>query len=224
MTAHGFQRKTITPSPDLARQLHEARMAKKLSFEEVELATRIRTKWLQAMEDNSFDTLPPSHAKGFMRGYADFLGVSLDACLDPLVTQTAEPTKASFVPYTLEREARWSITPKGLATVFSVVVLLGFVGYISYQVKQFAAPPELTITKPAAQSSVTVESITIEGKTDPGATVSIDSLNATVTPTGTFSYPLTLRPGLNQITVHAENRIKKEAVRSISVLYQPASS
>jgi cytoskeleton protein RodZ len=54
--------------------LREARTRKGLEIPEVEHATRIRAKYLRALEDESFDVLPSqAYIKGFLRSYADFL-------------------------------------------------------------------------------------------------------------------------------------------------------
>jgi hypothetical protein len=54
--------------------LREARIRKGLEIPDVERATRIRGKYLRALEDESFDVLPSqAYIKGFLRSYADFL-------------------------------------------------------------------------------------------------------------------------------------------------------
>lgn len=64
---------------EIGNILREAREAKRLSFDMVEQKTNIRKKYLQALEDESFDIMPGRvYAKGFLRNYACFLG------LDPI--------------------------------------------------------------------------------------------------------------------------------------------
>ncbi|HEX6679849.1 MAG TPA: helix-turn-helix domain-containing protein, partial [Gaiellaceae bacterium] len=47
-----------------------------LDFPELEQQTKIRSKYLQALEDEHFDVLPaPTYVKGFLRNYADALGL-----------------------------------------------------------------------------------------------------------------------------------------------------
>jgi cytoskeletal protein RodZ len=67
--------------------LKQAREEKKLSLEEVSLATKIKEKYLAAIEANNWEALPSSvQIKGFTRAYASFL--SLD--LSPLINQLRE--------------------------------------------------------------------------------------------------------------------------------------
>ena len=56
--------------------LREAREARGLSPEEVERATRIRAKYVEALEQQQFDELPGEvYTRGFLRNYALFLGL-----------------------------------------------------------------------------------------------------------------------------------------------------
>lgn len=59
---------------EIGPSLREARIRKGLEIPEAERATRIRGKYLRALEDESFDVLPSqAYIKGFLRSYADFL-------------------------------------------------------------------------------------------------------------------------------------------------------
>ena len=61
---------------ELGQWLREARQARGLSLEQVEAETRIRTKFLTALEEGNYDELPAEvYTKGFLRNYALFLGL-----------------------------------------------------------------------------------------------------------------------------------------------------
>jgi cytoskeleton protein RodZ len=61
---------------EIGSSLRAAREHQRLELSAVERATRIRTKYLQALEDERFDLLPgTAYVKGFLRTYADFLGL-----------------------------------------------------------------------------------------------------------------------------------------------------
>jgi len=61
---------------DLGNTLRDARERLGLTLEEVERATRIRTHHLAAMERGDWASLPsPVQARGFLRNYADFIGL-----------------------------------------------------------------------------------------------------------------------------------------------------
>jgi cytoskeletal protein RodZ len=51
-------------------------LQRKLELAEGEPNTHIRAKYLRALEDDRFDILPATvYAKGFLRSYADYLGL-----------------------------------------------------------------------------------------------------------------------------------------------------
>jgi hypothetical protein len=61
---------------ELGTSLREARVRQGLDFPQAELATKIRAKYLRALEEEQFDGLPAeTYVKGFLRTYADFLGL-----------------------------------------------------------------------------------------------------------------------------------------------------
>lgn len=61
---------------DIGSSLREARLRQELDFPELEERTKIRPKYLRALEDEQFDILPaPTYVKGFLRSYAEALGL-----------------------------------------------------------------------------------------------------------------------------------------------------
>ncbi|MDQ0286345.1 cytoskeletal protein RodZ [Desulfofundulus luciae] len=65
---------------DIGNMLREARQARGLSLEQVEEETKIRRKYLEALEEEAFDVLPGRvYVRGFLRNYARFLGLNAEA-------------------------------------------------------------------------------------------------------------------------------------------------
>lgn len=61
---------------EIGNSLHEARSRRGIDFPEAELATKIRGKYLRALEDERFELLPAqTYIKGFLRTYAEYLGL-----------------------------------------------------------------------------------------------------------------------------------------------------
>jgi hypothetical protein len=61
---------------EIGNSLREARVRQGLEYPQVELATKIRAKYLRALEDEQFNVLPAQpYVKGFLRTYAEFLGL-----------------------------------------------------------------------------------------------------------------------------------------------------
>jgi len=65
---------------DFGQSLKEAREQKGVSLEEVEEVTRIRQKFLQALEEGNYGALPAeTYVKGFLRTYAMYLELDPEA-------------------------------------------------------------------------------------------------------------------------------------------------
>lgn len=63
----------------VGKKLHEARTRKKLSLQEVEAATKIRGRYLQAIENDEWGQLPgDTYARAFIRTYGQCLGLDGD--------------------------------------------------------------------------------------------------------------------------------------------------
>ncbi len=62
--------------PEIGETLREARMRRRIDMTEVESATKIRAKYLRALENEEWDLLPgPTFVKTFLRTYAEALGL-----------------------------------------------------------------------------------------------------------------------------------------------------
>jgi hypothetical protein len=61
---------------EIGNSLREARVRQHLELTEIELATKIRGRYLRALEEENFEALPAqTYVKGFLRTYADYLGL-----------------------------------------------------------------------------------------------------------------------------------------------------
>src|ERR671938_1366837 len=62
--------------PEIGASLREARMRARIDISELEAETKIRAKYLRALENEEWDLLPgPTFVKSFLRTYADALGL-----------------------------------------------------------------------------------------------------------------------------------------------------
>ena len=62
--------------PPIGETLREARLRRNVDIAEVSTKTKIRTKYLRALENEEFDALPgPTYVRTFLRTYAEFLGL-----------------------------------------------------------------------------------------------------------------------------------------------------
>ena len=69
--------------PDIGESLREARLRSRIDISEVEAQTKIRAKYLRALENEEWDLLPgPTYVKSFLRTYAEALDLDAKLLVD----------------------------------------------------------------------------------------------------------------------------------------------
>jgi cytoskeleton protein RodZ len=69
--------------PDIGASLREARMRARIDVSEIEARTKIRAKYLRALENEEWDLLPgPTYVKSFLRTYAEALDLDAKLLVD----------------------------------------------------------------------------------------------------------------------------------------------
>jgi cytoskeletal protein RodZ len=127
-------------APSIGRTLREARTERGLQLTDVERATKIRVKFLEAMEGDRWEELPaPAYARGFLDIYARHLGLDREALLDQY-RETVEDERPESIPESVikpgalrqHRSAKRipAINPKPVAKVLAGLVLLVIVGLV----------------------------------------------------------------------------------------------
>lgn len=83
--------------------LRQARLDKGVSLAEAEQETRIRRRYLEALEAEDFATLPsPVYTRGFVRTYAEYLGLNAQAIVElyqPTTRRAPAPTLRPAIPH-----------------------------------------------------------------------------------------------------------------------------
>jgi cytoskeleton protein RodZ len=112
----------------IGSSLRDARMRRGLELSQVEHDTRIRPRYLQALEDERFDLLPgEAYAKGFLRTYADFLGLEGERFVDEYNSRFPASEEAPGVSLARVKPRR-SLLGLRIAAV-PLAVLLGLIGW-----------------------------------------------------------------------------------------------
>lgn len=90
--------------------LKEARVAKGISLVDVEKQTKIRLKFLEAIEQDAYHLLPsPVYAKGFVKNYSEFLGLDSSVIMAFLEDKAKMLNDQSFF-----RKKQWILVVLGL--------------------------------------------------------------------------------------------------------------
>ncbi|HMJ01686.1 MAG TPA: helix-turn-helix domain-containing protein [Conexibacter sp.] len=128
--------------PEIGATLREARMRARIDITEVEQATKIRAKYLRALENEEWNLLPGStFVKSFLREYADYLGLDSRTLVEEYKLRFERPSELELAPISpqLGRDRRTGsagfgggrVAPRWLivgAVLALVVVALGVIG------------------------------------------------------------------------------------------------
>src|SRR5581483_2867855 len=119
---------------DIGSTLREARMRSHIDISEVETATKIRAKYLRALENEEWDLLPgPVYIKSFLRTYGDYLGLDTRMLIDDFRRYNERPFDHELRPVGplgRERERRARAGPRIPPWVSIVVVAAVVVGIL----------------------------------------------------------------------------------------------
>ena len=109
---------------EIGTSLREARLRLQLDFPEAEQTTKIRAKYLRALEDEQFDVLPAqTYVKGFLRSYAEYLGLDGQLYVDEYNSRFVVGEEESPA-----RPRRSAAPPSRNVHILSRVVLLTLLG------------------------------------------------------------------------------------------------
>jgi cytoskeletal protein RodZ len=203
----------------LPERLNAARERKGVDLYRAERDTKIRARYLAALERGDYRELPGAvYTKGFLRNYALYLGLDPD---DVLEQWRAERGEATTPPATIEVPKPLMAPRRGLtfspgvavAAVLTLAVV-AFVAYLGVQLLRFAKPPTIAVSVPSA-AVIDVEdgttAYTFEGSSIPGATVEISATGreqpyrVSADDDGSWTVEVQLSRGRNQFEISAKD-------------------
>jgi len=218
--ARGADRVPIEPdlTAALPDRLVAARERKGVDLFRAERDTKIRARYLAALERGDYRELPGAvYTKGFLRNYAIYLNLDPEDVLRQWRRERGDqfPTEPAVVApkAILETPRPLTFSPSIVVAALMTVGVVVFGIYLATQLMRFAKPPTLELVSPASAVVEAPESATtyrLEGTATAGATVTI-SLGATQSPTyrvtalsdGTWSVAVDVRRGTNQFWIDA---------------------
>jgi cytoskeleton protein RodZ len=127
--------------PGIGETLREVRMRQQIDIGEVEQATKIRAKYLRALENEEFDLLPgPTFVRSFLKTYADHLGLDSRVLVEEFRASSEdlpdEDPLPSFRPPSQREPTRYERRPPatgllvagGITAVLVLFLVLGLTG------------------------------------------------------------------------------------------------
>lgn len=191
-----------------------------MSLESIEKETKIRKRFLEAIEKNNFPQIEGSTVvKGFIRNYALILGLEPENLLAIFRRDFCENEKGQIIPRSIVeplKRDRFYWTPKATFVLILSLLLGSFVFVFIRQYLKFSSAPALELLSPK-NGEIFKEKVIIIGKTDKDASVKVDGTLISVSDEGEFNEQIVLPRGDDIITVVAINRQGKKTTVSRKV-------
>jgi cytoskeleton protein RodZ len=217
----------------LGDALRERREHKGVTMQQAAEDTRIREKFLQAIESGDYQSLPGTvYTKGFLRNYAQYLGLEPEEMLALYTGERvgADPAR-TFSPMRPLVKRSFIFTPTVLVPVIVLGGILLFIAYFYYQFTSFAVAPHVDITDPSGDAVSSTAEYLVKGKTNPDGRITVsvspglDALGDVKPATdGTFSVSVPLKPGPNHIEVRVLDAAGKLATATRTITLNPPAA
>src|SRR5439155_10894396 len=125
--------------PSIGETLREARMRQRLDITDVEAQTKIRAKYLRALENEDFGMLPgPTFVKSFLRTYAEFLGLDPHLLVEEYRVRFDPRDESELTPFARAPSGRqrrrpprhpaWLPVAAAVVGILALLLVLGLTG------------------------------------------------------------------------------------------------
>ncbi len=194
--------------------LKQERIRKNLSLEEIEKLTKIRLRYLQLLEENDFAKIPQGTVcRGFIRNYAQVLDLSPEGILAIFRRDFIEDEKGQIVARSFSApltKFKFSWQPRMTIILLSGLGIGLFLFFLLRQYLNFVGSPRVVLERPAEGEIFRQKEILFAGKTDPDASLYINSEIVNLSSSGEFQKIISLTEGENEFILEAINRRGKK--------------
>ncbi len=184
--------------------------------------TLIPERFLNALENNSFNTLPGDiYTKNFLKKIASMYSIEENILMQKFNEET------HVVRHTTSQQnnhiSKINVVRKGFTPDFwrkaqiAVASVLCF-GYLGWQIYTITTPPVLDIYSPADNYKTTDTSVIITGKTKPEAQLTINGKVIYIDEQGKFSETVYFVTGHHALTIEARTKYSRTQVKTIQIM------
>jgi hypothetical protein len=212
--------------------LRQARLRKRVSLEQASEDTKIRLKFLRALEAGDYPALPGAvYTKGFLRSYGEYLRLEPDELVALYHGDRALPEPPQRLDPIVPIERRAMVfTPAIVAPVVITALVVLFLVYFYLQFVSFVVPPRLEVLEPAADAIVQRTEFVLRGSSVPEGKISVTVFPGSERYTiraegdGSFSVPIKLKPGPNHVDVSVLDAAGKANAVARTITVEPAAT
>jgi hypothetical protein len=222
---------------EIGNSLREARERQGLGYPEIELATKIRAKYIRALEEEDFTSIPgDAYIRGFLRTYAEYLGLDGDVYVDEYASRFITSWRDELPPRPERRRIRTGerrLERRAVLLVLAGIVLVAVLVFAAFRIpgssthvpgvggkqqkKQSAPPRQLVLHGVGRGTYVEVRHDSRAGKLGLSGTVEPGESD---TIPGDHFYLLVRRPSGLRVTLDGR-AVALPAAHNLSVVVTP---
>jgi len=200
--------KILSDIEEIAQELKITREKKKLNLKDLSRQLNINIKYLEALESGNLEVLPS--------------GIFDKTKRDTKQTEQEKKlykNKQDIFSKQIIKGRNFLIFPKILKNIIILVFVFICFFYLGIYFKKIVYPPDLIILKPISNVVTKERSISVIGKTESEAQVTINDNFILLDKEGNFNKKINLKKGINIITITVKRKygVKKIVRRQILV-------
>lgn len=218
-----FCRKKLEASLHVGERLKKAREDHCLNLQDVSVKTRVPMKYLEAIESSHFDCLPcaKAHRLAYIREYARSLDLNPASFLYQF---SKESDLENYTPVHPHRS--FKIRKLSISSIFKnvaiAVLIIGFLGYLAWQINGILRPPTLTVFTPDDGSVTSQLTTNVQGETEKEVQLTVNGKEIMANDKGQFGAQVGLSGGLNTITISATKKHGKTTTITRHIIVKPS--
>jgi len=191
--------------------LKKERLRLQIPLEQVEKETRIRLKFIEAIENNQWKTFSSHiYITGIIKTYSNYLQLNSDKML---AFFRREYEKIDDVRFKRRISSRY-LTPqtKQVVKIVTIILVLIFVGYFTLQVRNYLLPPNVIIIAPTQNVFYREDKIKVLGKTEKEALIMVRGERVYPNLEGEFEFQYPLKLGNNEVKIEVTGANGKKTI------------
>ena len=187
---------------------------------------KVHQKYISALEKDNYSVFSGKvHSKGFLKIYAEFLGLNSKDLLalwrreyEPQFTEAMDDRFFKQKPI---ETPKFVLTPAVVFMAFISISIVVFFGYLFYQYQSYTGAPNLDIYYPKDNLVLETDILDITGKTDLDSELYVNNQRIILGPDGSFAESVKLKEGLNTISIKAINKLSQQTEFVRTIIYRP---
>lgn len=200
--------------------LKTARVEKKLTLVELADITKIKSSFIEAIEEEDWEALPPfPTVLGFVKSIATAL--SIDENMAVAVFKRDYPPKKLWISPKPDVTNKFIWSPKLTFTIGVGLILLVLFGYLIVQYIHFVSPPQLSVDSPKDGQLINTGDVEVFGITDSDVKILVNNQPVEVSSDGKFKVNLEVVSETKEIVVVASSRSGKITTVRRTINVQP---